>query len=98
MPTRTFVFDNSTGFKKILDIKKGLIQIHTPEIPNWVDRIIKGWDKEQEKNIRDLERKKDQIEKEYDKAHEQLQQEKEKLKPIQELERLKDQREQLLGS
>jgi predicted ABC-type ATPase len=92
---RVFVFDNSTGFKKMLDVKQGFMHIHTPEIPKWLDHIIKGWDKEQEKMNRDLERKKDRIEKEYDDAHTKLLQEKEKLKPIQGLERLK--REQLLA-
>ncbi|RCW41616.1 putative ABC-type ATPase [Paenibacillus prosopidis] len=94
---RVFVFDNSTGFKKTLDVNQGLIQIHTSVIPKWLDRIIKGWDKEQEKMNRDLERKKDQFEKNYDSVHSKLLQEKEKLKPIHELERLKNLRDQLVA-
>jgi len=94
---RVNVFDNTTGFKKMMDVKQGLLQLHSAEIPAWLDRIIKGWDKEQERTNHDLTRKKDRLEKEYDEAHTNLLKEKEKLKPTQELERLKTQRDELLG-
>lgn len=92
---RVFVFDNTEKFEWMLDVKQGLIQLHTSQIPNWLDRILKGWDKEQEKMLRDLERNKDRTEDEYEDVQTKLLREKEKLKPVQEMERLKNQRDHL---
>ncbi|MBV6717183.1 zeta toxin family protein [Paenibacillus chitinolyticus] len=94
---RAFVFDNSTGFKKVAEFDHGKLQIHVKQSPDWVDRIIKGWEKELRLQIKELEDKKVRYEKEYNEAWDKHIDEKQKLKPLYELESLKTKRDQLLS-
>ncbi|MVP02091.1 AAA family ATPase [Paenibacillus sp. N10] len=87
---RSFIFDNSTGYKMMMEFDKGKIIFAAPQLPKWVNDIARSWVHEQKNQIQTLKQDQSRYYKELKVIDQELVKAKEILQPVEQFNQLKE--------